>query len=893
MRKHRLAKVFEPQSVAVIGASDKALSFGALLLGNIIDSGFQGAIYPVNPRHQQVGGLNCYPSIAAINHPVDLAIITIPAPAIPKVLRQCGDHGVAAAIIISAGFGEIGPRGQALQDQIVDIARTSNIALVGPNCMGVIRPTAGLNASFAKSRVLKGRVALVSQSGAFCAAMLDGGESNGFGFSAVASLGATADVGFGEVLDYLALDAQTKSILLYIEGVSDARTFISGLRVAARLKPVIVVKSGRSEDGTRAAVSHTGARVGGDEVFDAAIRRAGAVRVNTSGELVAAAQTLAAGTRVDGPRLAILTNGGGPGVMAADRAADLQVPLAKLDRQTIEKLSAVLPPHWSHNDPIDILGDATAERYGAATGILLADDNVDGILVLLTPQAMTDPTACAESVIAAAGNNRKPVLAAWLGQNLVREARLRFAAAGIPHFVNPESGVNAFGYLAAYRSNQNALLQAPSPLSQKRAPDVAGARLIIEQAMSEKRFTLGNTEAKAVLKAFRIPVTPAINASTPGDALVAAEIVGLPIAMKINSADISHKTEAGGVRLNIHEAASIRAAFTEMIETVKAQRPEAQINGVSIEAMEDRPHAREVMIEISRDPIFGPVISFGVGGAAMDSCADRRVALPPLNEYLARDLIFGTRAAKLLQHFHNLPEANIDQLVDILKRVSEMACELPEIKQLEINPLLVDEVGTMAVDALLTVAPPGSCSTHYGHMAIHPYPPELESTWHLADGTEVRVRPIRPEDAEIERYFVDNLSAQSKYFRFMNRMDKISPLMLARFTQIDYDREMALVAVVGEHTPEAKILGVARYISNLDAQSCEFALAIADDCQQQGIGRHLMQRLMTVARDRGLEIMEGDVLAQNHKMLRLCKNLGFLTSHDHDDPEVVVVRRHL
>jgi acetyltransferase len=893
MRKHRLTKVFEPQSVAVIGASDLALSAGTLLLGNIIEGGFKGAIYPVNPSHDRFGDLTCYPTITAIDHPIDLVIIAIPAPEIPRILRQCGEQGVAAAVIISAGFSEVGARGQALQDEVVDIARTCNIALVGPNCMGIVRPTAGLNASFAKSRVLKGEVALVSQSGAFCAALLDGGESNGFGFSAIASLGATADVGFGEVLDYLALDAHTKSILLYIEGVTNARAFISGLRVAARLKPVIVVKSGRSENGTRAVVSHTGARVGGDQVFDAAIRRAGAVRVNTANELVAAAQTLASGTRVDGPRLAILTNGGGPGVMAADRAADLEVPLAELSRQTIEKLSAVLPPHWSHNDPIDILGDATAERYGAATTILLADDNVDGLLVLLTPQAMTDPTACAESVIAATGESRKPVLAGWLGQNLVREARLRFAASGIPHFISPESGVNAFGYLAAYRSNQNALLQAPPPLSQKRAPDVAGAHLIIEQAVSEKRFTLSNTEARAILKAFRIPVTPCINASSPGDALVAAETVGLPVAMKINSPDISHKTEAGGVCLNIQEAHSIRTAFVEMMETVKAQRPEARLNGVSVETMEDRPHAREIMIGITRDPNFGPVISFGVGGTAIDNFSDLQVALPPLNEYLARDLIFSTRAARLLQHFHNLPEANIDRLVDVLKRVSEMACELPEIEQLAINPLLIDEEGVIAVDAMLTVAPPKTCATHYGHMAIHPYPPELETSSHLVDGTRVSVRPIRPEDAGIERDFVENMSAESKYFRFMNRMDKISPLMLARFTQIDYDREMALVAVIGEHTPEASILGVARYISNLDEQSCEFALAVGDDWQHQGIGRQLMQRLMTVARDRGLEIMEGDVLTQNAKMLRLCKNLGFRTSHDPDDPEVVMVRRHL
>jgi acetyltransferase len=893
MRKHYLHKVFEPQSVAVVGASDRELSVGALVLGNIINSGYEGAIYPVNPGHDEIQGLQAYGSIKDIDHPVDLVVITVPASEISSVMHQCADHAVGAVIIISAGFAEVGPRGLALQNEIVDIARTHNIPLVGPNCLGVIRPRIGLNASFAKSDASTGQVALVAQSGALCTALLDWGTSNGFGFSAVASLGATADVGFGEVLDYLALDPETRSILLYIEGVSNARALISGLRVAARLKPVIVVKSGRSESGTRAAVSHTGALVGGDEVFDAAIRRAGAVRVTTVSQLFAAAHTLASGTRVEGSRLAVLTNGGGPGVMAADRAADLHVPLAELSEQTIEKLSTVLPPHWSLSDPVDILGDANSERYQAATEIILADKNVDGLLALLTPQAMTDPTACADGVIRGAAPGGKPVLACWMGENLVKEGRQRFTDAGIPHFSSPEGGVDAFGYLAAYRHNQNALLQAPPPLSQNRQADVEGARLIIEHAMSEQRYTLSNTEAKAVLRAFRIPVSPCINAVSAADALVAAEGLGLPVAMKINSPDIPHKTDVGGVRLNIREPHSVRTAFREMTEQVKSQCPDARINGVSIEPMVERPHAREIMMGIARDPIFGPVISFGAGGTAVDIFADSQVALPPLNEYLCKELIHGTRAARLLQHFRNLPEANINQLTEVLMRVSEIACELPQIQELDINPLLVDENDVTAVDARITVAPAQTSTAHYGHMAIHPYPPELETMWHLSDGTDVLVRPIRPEDAGIEQEFVDNLSPESKYLRFMNRMDKLTPLMLARFTQIDYDREMALVAVVGEHTPEAAILGVARYISNPDGQSCEFALTIADSSQKKGIGRQLMERLMTVARDRGLEIMEGEVLSQNPKMLRLCKKLGFRAIYDKDDPEVVVVRRHL
>lgn len=823
MRKHRLHKVFEPQSVAVVGASNRPLSAGSQVLERLVESNFQGRIYPVNPRYDQLQGLQCHASIGAINQPVDLVVIVVPAARVAAVMRECASHAVGAVIIISAGFGETGLQGQALQDEILAIARAHNITLVGPNCLGVIRPGIGLNASFARSRVIPGRVAMVAQSGAFCTALLDWGEARGFGFSAVASLGATADVGFGEVLDYLALDPQTKSILLYIEGVSDARAFLSGLRAAARLKPVIVVKSGRSEHGTRAAVSHTGARAGGDLVFHAAIKRTGAVRVITVNQWFATAQTLASGVRVEGSRLAILTNGGGPGVMAADRAADVQVPLADLSAESVGKLSAFLPAHWSHSNPVDILGDASPERYRQATEILLADENVDGLLVMLSPQGMTDPDACAEGVIAAMDGTRKPVLTCWLGEKLVQTARQRFSAAGIPSFNSPEAGVDAFGFLSAYRHNQNALLQAPPPLSRQAVPDVAGARQIIMRALDDRRSSLSNAETRDVLRAFHIPV-----------------------------------------------AASIQAA------TAARERAE-------------RPHAREVRITIAGDPVFGPVIQFGPGGIAAGS----QIALPPLNNYLARELVMGTGALGRPRLSPGLPETDIDRLVEILCRVSEMACELPEIQSLDINPLLVDEQGATAVESRMCIKDPPTNTNRYGHMAIHPYPAGLETTWQSDEGVAVLVRPIRPEDSQMEREFVDSLSDESKYFRFMNHMDKISPLLLARFTQIDYDREMALAAVACEHTPQARIIGVARYIGNPDEQSCEFALTVADDWQKKGLGSQLMLRLISIARDRGLLVMEGDVLAQNTRMLRLCTALGFHTLHENEDREVVIVRRQL
>ncbi len=893
MKKHYLLKVFEPTSVAVIGASDRESSVGGQLLRNIREGGFAGDIYAVNPKRTTVQGLKSHASLSAIDRPVDLAVIAIPAKNIPDVMRECGDLGVGAAIVLSAGFAEVGKAGTDLQSEIVDIARTHDIALVGPNCLGIVRPRVGLNATFAKSPARQGHVALVAQSGAFCTALLDWADTKGFGFSAVASLGATADVGFGEVLDYLAVDPETRSILLYVEGVTDARSFMSGLRAAARLKPVIVVKSGRSDSGTRAAVSHTGALAGADRVFDAALRRAGAVRVTSVSELFAAAQLLASGARVAGPRLAILTNGGGPGVMAADRAADLDVPLAELSVATVQQLGKVLPAHWSHSDPVDILGDADPERYRAATEIVLADPSVDGLLVLLTPQGMTDPTSCADAVIDASRESTKPVLACWMGAGLVNEGRQKFAEADIPQFRAPEAGVEAFGYLACYRRNQTALLQAPGPMSRHKAPDVEGARLIIEHALGERRQTLSSAEAKAVLHAFQIPTSPSINVASAAEALVAAEGVGLPIAMKINSPDITHKSDVGGVRLNIREPRSVRTAFREMMDSVRAQRPDARIDGVTIEPMVDRPNAREVMIGIATDPIFGPVISFGAGGTAVEIFADSNVALPPLNEYLSRELIKGTRTARFLKHFRNLPEADEEKLIDVLQRVSEIACELREVRELDINPLLVDEDGVIAVDARIVVAASVASTAHYGHMAIHPYPAELVTRWQLADGNDVVIRPIQPEDATMEQAFVQSLSAESKYFRFMQNLDKLTPEMLARFTQIDYDREMALVGVLDDGSSRAQMIGVARYVSNPDRHSCEFGLTVGDEYQRQGIGRELMRRLMAVARDRGIDVMEGEVLSQNTKMLTLCERLGFRVARDPEDPDLVQVRRHL
>lgn len=891
MRKHYLESVFSPTAVAVIFCGDyKALAEQVMI--NLRASQYEGNVHPVCCEGGKLDGARCVRSIAEVGKPVELAVIAASPGKVADLVRECGEYKVSAVVVLSAGFVETQERGQALQAQMVDIARSYGIDLVGPDCLGIVRPSANFNASSARSPVAAGKVALVTQSGSFCSAILDWADANGFGFSAVASLGATSDVKLGDVLDYLAQDPQTRSILLYVERITNARLFLSGLRAAARLKPVVVIKSGRNEAGARAALSHIHTPLGSDDVFDAAIRRAGAVRVTVVSQLFAAARILATGSRVGGSNLAVITNGGGPGVMAADWAGNVGVPLAQLSEETVQALSEVLPEHWSHSDPVDVLGGADGDRYRRATELVLKDKAVDGLLVLLTPQGVTDPTACAEGVVEGSRGSRKPVLASWMGENLVREGRSRLSAAGISHFIAPEQGVDAFSYLASYRRNQNALLQVPEPLGSQQTPDIYGARLIIEHALAERRSTLSSAEAKAILRAFRLPVLPSTNVNTAAEALVAAENVGLPVAMKINSPDIQFKTDAGGVRLNIRESRSVHAAFEDLMREVKAHHPEAQIDGVIVEPMVDRPHARELKIAISRDSVFGPVISLGAAGAAAELLSESQVALPPLNDYLSRELIRGTRAYQVLGQFRSVPEADLDRLVEVLQRVSEIACELPQVSVLDINPLLVDEAGAIAVEARIEVAPPVGSSSRYGHMAIHPYPQELESHILLPDGSDVLVRPIRPEDARNEADFVQNLSAESKYFRFMHGLDRLTPSMLARFTQIDYDREMALVAIPPD-SEEQRMMAVARYVTNADGNSCEFALTVADEWQARGVGRQLMERLMQVARERGLSTMMGEVLAQNAKMLRLCKHLGFRAMRSPEDPEVIIVTRPL
>ena len=893
MDRSPLSSMFNPASVAVFGASERTASVGALVFQNMKRAGFAGELYPVNPKHAKVGGMRCYPDLAAIGKPVDLAVIATPAATVPGIIQQCGEAGTQNAIVLSAGFGEGGSPGGNLAAKLESAARRARVRFLGPNCVGLVRPWIGMDATFLRSETPKGRLALVSQSGALCSAIADWAAPHHLGFSALVSLGNSLNIDFGDVLQFLANDQQTTAILLYVEGVRDAPAFLSALRYAARLKPVIVLKAGHHAQSSNAAHTHTGALMGADHVFDAALERTGAVRALSFGQLFAAAEILSSNKRSGGNKLGIVTNGGGAGVLAADRAGDTRVELATLSPKTLTALDGVLPKYWSHGNPVDVLGDAGAAEYGAAVKAVYEDPNVDGILVLLTPQAMTDADAIARAVVDALPKRRtKPVLASFMGETSVSQAREYLSANGIADFATPEPAVSAFSYLALHHRNRRLALETPSPQAETHHPDLEGARMIVDAVLADDRDMLSDVESKALMRAFHIPVNMTIEADSETAALVAAETVGFPVAIKINSPDISHKSDVGGVRINITDAAEVMVAFRSIIAAAKAARPNARIKGVTVEAMARLTGARELVVGASRDQIFGPTILFGAGGTMVEVLQDSAVALPPLNSVLANRLVDRTKVSRLLSAFREREAVDREAVIDVLMRISDLVCELPQVVELDINPLFAGPEGVLAVDARVKVARPPAREGRYDHVAIHPYPRHLVVEDHLIDGTPLVIRPIRPEDAESEQNFVRELSDEAKMFRFMGALNELSPEMLVQFTQIDYRREMAMVAMAIRDGHEQQV-GVARYVINPDGRSCEFAVVVGDQITHQGIGTRLMKALFRAARDHGLQVIEGTVLKNNAPMLQLMNDLGFTRRMDPDDPELVLVERNL
>ena len=874
MTIRNLEYLFRPKSLAVFGASDRPGSVGATVFRNVLDGGFAGPIFAVNPRHAEVAGHPAFPDVASLPETPDLAIIATPPATVPGLISALGARGTRAAIVLTAGLTQTlatDRDGKNLTDAMLEASRPYLLRILGPNCVGLLVPGLGINASFAHTSALPGRLAFVSQSGGLTTAALDWARSRKIGFSHFISVGEAADVDFGDVLDFLASDASTSAILLYIESIRGARKFMSAARAAARNKPVLAVKAGRVPAGARAAASHTGALAGADDVFDAAIRRAGMLRLDTVLELFDAVETLARARPIYGDRLAIMTNGGGPGVMATDALIMGGGKLAALSDDTLARLDRSLPPTWSRANPVDIIGDAPVKRYTETLETLITDPAADAVLFMHAPTAIVSAIDIARACAPLAEKGR-PVLSCWLGGDAMEPARFAFESAGIPTYATPERAVSAFMQLVNYRRNQELLMQTPPSAAGAVTSDAGAARKIIQTALSEKREMLSELEAKRVLSAYGIPVVQTRVAPSGDDAARLAAEIGFPVALKIVSPHITHKSDVGGVVLDLASGDEVRSAAEAMTLRVRERAPEAELAGFSVQQMVQRPRALETIVGAAVDAVFGPVILFGHGGVAVEVIGDRAVALPPLNLALAEDLVSRTRIARLLDGYRDRPPANRQALYTTLIQVSQLVVDLPEVIELDINPLLVDEHGVVALDARLRVA--RAETSGVARLAIRPYPQEYEERIEFL-GREVTLRPIRPEDEPQHARFLTTVKPDDLQMRFFHAVRTFAHSQLARFTQIDYDREMAFIATAHAATGEEETLGVVRVICDPDGTRGEFAILVRSDLKGKGLGALLMGKIVRYCRTRGVRELFGDVLATNPAMLALTRKIGF------------------
>ncbi len=872
MSVRNLERFFSARSVAVIGASARAGSIGATVLSNLLNAGFHGAVWPVNPRYRELAGMPVYRDVDELPGCPELAVICTPAATVPGIVAALGRVGCRAAVVLSAGLDGPGPGGRSLRQAMLDAARPFLLRILGPNCVGLLVPGIGLNASFAPVAALPGRLAFVAQSGALVTAVLDWARTRRIGFSCFVSLGDGSDVDFGDLLDYLAGDTGTDAILLYAESVRQARKFMSAARSAARAKPTVIVKAGRVAEAAHAAYSHTGALAGADRVYDAALRRAGMLRVYTTAELFDAVAILAQPRRPAGGRLAILTNGGGPGVMATDALVGGGGTLAQLDPATIDALSQGLPPTWSHGNPVDIIGDAPVERYRFALQALLDDPGTDAVLFIHAPTAIVSSAEIARALLPLMRAARLPVLCCWLGGDSVAQARALCLDAGMPVFDTPEEAVRGFQQLVDHGRNQRLLTQVP-PACAMGAPDCAAARGHVDALLARGVTAVGEADAKAVLDAYGIGVVRTETARNAAEAIAAARVVGYPVALKIQSPDVVHKSDVGGVVLDLADEAALVEALAAMEARVGRLRPGARLAGFTVQAMARRPQAHELIVGVATDPVFGPVVLFGQGGVAVEVTADQSIALPPLNRILAADLVGRTRVARLLEGFRDRPRADLDALYDVLVRVGQMVVDLPELAELDINPLLLDAGGAVALDARMRLVPVAPGADPLARMAILPYPDWLEQQVDSVLGP-LTLRPIRPEDAPAHQAFFHALSPEDVHFRMFGMMRELPPAQLARFTQIDYAREMAFIATRGS-SASAETLGVARVIIDPDNTVGEFAVVVRSDLKGRGLGHILMQRLLAYCRQRGLARVRGVALAENVRMHGLARACGF------------------
>ena len=873
-----LDKIFNPKSIAVIGASDEEGSVGYILMKNLTELGYQGKVYPVNIHKTEILGFKAYKTVDQLPETVDLAVIATPAKTVPDIVEQCGKAGIPGIIIISAGFKEVGPEGKALEDKILEIKKRYNLRIIGPNCLGIIRPSINLNATFTAKMPKPGNIAFISQSGALCAAILDWAVHENIGFSNFVSIGSMVDVDFGDLIDYFGTDPKTRSILMYIEGITDARKFMSAARHFARTKPIIVVKAGKFSESAHAVASHTGSLAGEDMVYDAAFKRAGIVRVEEIGDLFNAAEVLGMQPLPKGPNLAIITNAGGPGVMATDALISRGGKLAKLSPKTMETLNSILPHYWSRGNPIDILGDAKADRYTAVVEACLKDENVDGLLIIYTPQGVEDPAKIAKSIVKLCkgrGYCNKTILTSFMGHEEVEKANSIFNENSIPTYSTPEQAVKTYMYMYQYKRNLELLYETPEELPVDVVPPKRPLFVIMRNAALENREVLTEAEAKKLLEYYDIPVVKTSVAKTADEAAVLASQIGYPVVLKILSPQIVHKTDAGGVVLDINSEAELRKAFDLIMQRAREYNPNAEIQGVTVQPMIKK-QGYEVIIGAKTDMLFGPVILFGMGGIGVELFRDVAIGLPPLNQTLARRIMEETKVYQLLKGYRNVPPANIRLLEEIMVRFSQMLVDFPQLKEVDINPLFIDEKEAFALDARVVIDKKRVFAKlkPHEHLVISPYPKKYETLWKLRDGRTVILRPIKPEDEPLWLEMFRNFSEESIRYRFFEVIKDTPHEVRVRYCNIDYDREIGIVAELNEGGIR-KILGVVRLVIEPDGKTGEIAIIVADPWQGLGLGTKMMDYMIEVCKDKGLETIYGVMLPDNYRAINLMKKMGF------------------
>lgn len=881
MSTRNLDKIFQPRSVAVIGASPKQSSIGYAVLQNLVQGGFAGAVHPINPKHSSILGLDVLPSVRQLRAPVDLAIICTPAATIPQLVRECGDAGIRGLVVLSAGFREIGESGRSLEDQIsAEAGRFDHLRIIGPNCLGLIVPSLKLSASFANGLPSPGRVAFISQSGALCTAVLDWAMTEGIGFSHFVSIGNMLDVDVGDLIDYFGEDRRTESLILYLESVTNARKFMSAARAFSRTKPIVVYKSGRFADSARAAVSHTGALAGEDAVFDAAFQRAGIERGYDFGEIFDCAEFMARQRLPRGPRLAIVTNAGGPGVIAADVVAASGGVLATLSSTTIERLNAFLPAYWSKSNPVDVLGDADPERFAQAARIVLEDHGVDALLAILTPQTMTDPTATAAALAKVVQEVRIPVLAAWMGGKSMIRGIECLNHAGIATYSTPERAVRAFMHLVSHARNRELLYETPREVGNHFAPTSDVALEEINKARAAGRRILSEPESKALLEAYGLPISATKIAHSADEAESIAEQIGFPVVMKIHSPAITHKTETGGVALDLRNLKDVRAAY-QRITDAATRHTGQQETRVTIQPMIVEQDGHELILGSKRDPIFGAVLLLGMGGITAEILGDRALGLPPLNERLTRRMIESLRSWSILKGYRGRPSVDCEQLIETVIAFSHLIADNPEIVEFDINPLLVSPKRVIALDAraVIDLNIDRQSTRPFSHLAIRPYPDQYTRAIQLPNGRQLQLRAIRPEDEPLWHDMLARCSLETLHARFRYSFKKYAHEMATRFCFIDYDRELAIVA-------EAQIdglrqfVGIGRLVADANHDSAEYAVLIVDAWQGQGLGRVLTNYCLEIARDWGIQTMTATTERSNHRMQALFRELGFELKDD-------------